>query len=152
MCVYVLSCVQLFATSYTVTREASPWDFPGMNTGVCCNFLLQGIFLTQESNMYLLHSLSLSSRKPFYKWQNLCFIFTPFKFWMLIMCHICFKTFSIYCLLNCHKNKREEKVNKAGMDVLINLMRESFPDVYVYQIITLYTLNILQFSWSVISQ
>ena len=38
------------------------------------------------------------------------------------------------------------------MDVLINLMRESFPDVYVYQIITLYTLNILQFSWSVISQ
>ena len=55
---------------------------------------------------------------------------------MLIMCHICFKTFSIYCLLNHHKNKREEKVNKAGMDVLINLMRESFPNVYVYQIIT----------------
>ena len=26
-----------------------PWDFPGKNTGVGCHFLLQGIFLTQES-------------------------------------------------------------------------------------------------------
>ena len=27
-----------------------PWDFPGKNTGVGSHFLLQGIFLTQESN------------------------------------------------------------------------------------------------------
>ena len=27
-----------------------PWDFPGKKTGVGCHFLLQGIFLTQESN------------------------------------------------------------------------------------------------------
>ena len=27
-----------------------PWDFTGMNTGVGCHFLLQGIFLTQGSN------------------------------------------------------------------------------------------------------
>ena len=27
-----------------------PWDFPGKNAGVDCHFLLQGIFLTQESN------------------------------------------------------------------------------------------------------
>ena len=27
--------------------------FPGKNTGVGCNFLLQGIFLTQGSNPYL---------------------------------------------------------------------------------------------------
>ena len=32
-----------------------PWDFPGKNTGVGCHFLLQGIFLTQESNPCLLH-------------------------------------------------------------------------------------------------
>ena len=32
-----------------------PWDFPGKNTGVSCHFLLQGIFLTQGSNMSLLH-------------------------------------------------------------------------------------------------
>ena len=32
-----------------------PWDSPGKNTGVGCNFLLQGIFLTQGSNLSLLH-------------------------------------------------------------------------------------------------
>ena len=30
-------------------------DSLGKNTGVCCQFLLQGIFLTQESNPGLLH-------------------------------------------------------------------------------------------------
>ena len=33
------------------------WDSPGKNTGVGCNFLLQGIFLTQGSNLHLLHLL-----------------------------------------------------------------------------------------------
>ena len=33
-----------------------PWAFPGKNTGILgCHFLLQGIFLTQESNPCLLH-------------------------------------------------------------------------------------------------
>ena len=32
----------------------SPWDFLGKNTGVGCYFSLQGIFLTQGSNLYLL--------------------------------------------------------------------------------------------------
>ena len=32
-----------------------PWDSPGQNTRVGCHFLLQGIFLTQESNLSLLH-------------------------------------------------------------------------------------------------
>ena len=31
-----------------------PWNFPSKNTGVGCHFLLQGIFLTQGSNLYLL--------------------------------------------------------------------------------------------------
>ena len=35
-------------------RFLCPWDFPGKNTGVGCLFLLQGIFLTQESNPHLL--------------------------------------------------------------------------------------------------
>ena len=30
-------------------------EFPGKNTGVGCHFLLQGIFLTQGSNLSLLH-------------------------------------------------------------------------------------------------
>ena len=38
-------------------RLLSPWDSPGKNTGVGCHALLQGIFLTQESNLNLLHLL-----------------------------------------------------------------------------------------------
>ena len=34
-----------------------PRDFPGKNTGVDCHFLVQGIFLTQESNPRLWHIL-----------------------------------------------------------------------------------------------
>ena len=37
------------------TRLLCPWDSPGSNTGVGCHFLLQGIFLTQESNPGFLH-------------------------------------------------------------------------------------------------
>ena len=36
-------------------RLLCPWDFPGKNTGMSCHFLLQGIFLTQELNLHLLH-------------------------------------------------------------------------------------------------
>ena len=38
-------------------RLLCPWDFPGKNTGVGCHFLLQGIFLTQGSNLHLWHLL-----------------------------------------------------------------------------------------------
>ena len=33
----------------------STWNFPGKNARVGCHFLLQGIFLTQGSNLRLLH-------------------------------------------------------------------------------------------------
>ena len=36
------------------SKHLYPWDFPGKNTGVGCHFILQGIFLTQESNPGLL--------------------------------------------------------------------------------------------------
>ena len=38
-------------------RLLCPWNCPGKNTGVDCHFLLQGIFLTQGSNLCLLHLL-----------------------------------------------------------------------------------------------
>ena len=51
-----LSLVWLFATPWTIAYQApGPWDFPGKSTGVCCHFLLQGVFLTQGSNLDLLH-------------------------------------------------------------------------------------------------
>jgi len=36
-------------------RLLCPWDSPGKNTAVGCRALLQGIFLTQGSNLHLLH-------------------------------------------------------------------------------------------------
>ena len=51
------------------TRLLCPWDSPGKNNGVGCHALLQGILLTQESNLLLLHLLhwkadSLPLRHP----------------------------------------------------------------------------------------
>ena len=37
------------------TRLLCPWDFPGKNTRVGCDFLLQGTFLTLVSNTCFLH-------------------------------------------------------------------------------------------------
>ena len=36
------------------TRLLCPWNFPGINTGVSCHALLQGIFQIQGSNLHLL--------------------------------------------------------------------------------------------------
>ena len=47
-----LSCVWLFATPWTVALQAPlSMGFPSKNTGVGCHFHLQGIFLTQGSNL-----------------------------------------------------------------------------------------------------
>ena len=56
--------VQLFSHSVVVhslrphgllsTRLLCPWDSPGMDTGVDCHSLLQGIIPTQGSNLHLL--------------------------------------------------------------------------------------------------
>ena len=52
----VLSHVWLFATLCTVALQIlCPWDSPGKNTGVGCQFLLQRIFPTQGLNPGLLH-------------------------------------------------------------------------------------------------
>ena len=49
------SCVQLFVTPWTIDRSSVHGDSSGKNTGMGCNTLLQGIFLTQKSNPHLLH-------------------------------------------------------------------------------------------------
>ena len=40
---------------YSMSGSSVHGIFPGKNTGVGCHFLLQGIFLTQESDLGLLH-------------------------------------------------------------------------------------------------
>ena len=48
-------CVQLFATLWTVARQAPlPMGFSRQETGVGCHTLLQGIFPTQGSNLHIL--------------------------------------------------------------------------------------------------
>ena len=46
-------------TPWTVAHQAPlcPWSFSGKKTRTSCHFPLQGIFLTQGSNLYLLHLL-----------------------------------------------------------------------------------------------
>ena len=63
-----------FVTPWTIpSRLLCPWDFPDKKTGVGYHFLLQGIFLTQGSNPYLLHwqsdSLPLSHMEALYSFK-----------------------------------------------------------------------------------
>ena len=58
-CVHVLSCFsrgfQLFATLWIIAHQTSQsMGSLGKNTGVGCCALLQGVFLTQGSNLCLL--------------------------------------------------------------------------------------------------
>ena len=62
LCTYACVCVCVLVVSVSVrlhglepTRLLSPWDSPGKNTGVGCHALLQRIFLTQGSNLGILH-------------------------------------------------------------------------------------------------
>ena len=51
-----ISCVRLLRLyGLQPTRLLCPWDSPDKNTGVGCHAFLQGIFLTQGSNLALLH-------------------------------------------------------------------------------------------------
>ena len=54
----MLSCVQLFGHN----RLLCPRDSPGKNSGVGCRFLLQGVFLTQGSNLHFFPSPALAGR------------------------------------------------------------------------------------------
>ena len=54
-CCLVLSCLRLFATPQTVARQAPLSTGFSKNSGVECHFLLQGIFLTQGSNLHLFY-------------------------------------------------------------------------------------------------
>ena len=50
---FMLSHVQLFVTGLQPTRLLCSWDSPDKNTEVDWHAFLQGIFLTQGSNLHL---------------------------------------------------------------------------------------------------
>ena len=60
-CVCVCTCAQWCLTLYNPLDGSlpggllCPWNFPGKNTRAGCHFLRQRIFLTQGSNLRLLH-------------------------------------------------------------------------------------------------
>ena len=61
----LFSHVPLFATLWTIAHQLLyTREFPGSYTGVGCQALLQGIFLTQESNTSLLHLLHWQGSLP----------------------------------------------------------------------------------------
>ena len=85
-----------------LTRLLCPWDFPGKNTSVGCHFLLQGIFLTQGSNLRFL---------PLLHWQMdsllLCYLGIPCK---------------VYLSLNNNNNKnRQEKIKQNHLKVELEI-------------------------------
>ena len=70
-------------------RFLCPWDFPGKNTGVDSHFLLQGISLTQWSNLCLLlwqaNSLPLSHQwRPYYWIYNTCVLTRFSHVWLCV--------------------------------------------------------------------
>ena len=85
-----------FVTPWTA-RFLCPWNFPGKDTGVGCHFLLQGIFLTQESNLCLL--CLLHCRWILYYWAtreapNLCFHVSFFSSVSSVPSLICVRLFA----------------------------------------------------------
>ena len=81
-----LSCVQIFVIPWTVSHQAPlsmGFSRQGYWSGVNCHLLLQGIFLTKESNLGLLHCRKIlyhqATREEFcilclYKCLNVSFI------------------------------------------------------------------------------
>ena len=75
-------------------RLLCPWDSPGKNTGVGCRALLQGIFLTQGSNLCFLRLLHwqagslpvVASGKPNFLIEALSWSFV----WILFFCFFIF--------------------------------------------------------------
>ena len=93
-----LSHAPLFAIhELQPTRLRCPWDFPGKDTGVVYHSLLQGIFLTQGSNLGLLHcrqilsQLSYQGSPIFSKTNLISSLFWSFFNFDCVIPFFCFK-------------------------------------------------------------
>ena len=79
-----VTCDSLWLHGLQHTRLLCPWNSPGKNTGVVYHALLQGIFLTQGSNPYLLYC-----RQILYPLSPHIGLYLPFS------CHISLVSFSL---------------------------------------------------------
>ena len=85
-----LSRVQLFATPWTVAYQAPPsMGFSSKSAGVDCHFLLQGIFLTQESNpgSPALQADALPSEPPGKPQKRILILLVILIKWFLLVRH-----------------------------------------------------------------
>ena len=64
VCSVAQSCPTLRPHGLEPIRLLCSWGSPGKNTGVGCHFVLQGIFLTQGSNLRLLHWRFFTTEPP----------------------------------------------------------------------------------------
>ena len=95
----MLSCVQLFATPWTVAHQG--WDSPGRNTGVGCHSLLQGIFPTQWWNLGLPYCRQILYRLSHQGSPNtFYFLLIYFECQLLERMNFCrfFPVLYLYCL------------------------------------------------------
>ena len=93
----LLSRVWLFVTPWTEPiRFLHPWNFTGKNTGVCCRFLLQGIFPSQGLNPHLLHwqvnSLPLS-----HQGSHFSYCIFPNTAYISVCCVLLMFSYSTFC-------------------------------------------------------
>ena len=98
-CLVTKSCPTILQPlGLMLTRLLCPWDFPGKNMGEGCHLLLQGIFLTQKWNLYLLYwqadYLPLSHQRSPCCWltDHKCmslFLYSLFCFTDLHICFLC---------------------------------------------------------------
>ena len=88
MCVHTSSVVSNFlkACGLQPARLLHPWDSAGKNTGVGCHALLQGIFLTQRLNLFLL--CLLHWLYSFYKQDKECNLAALKYDWFFILISI----------------------------------------------------------------
>ena len=73
-------------------RVFCQWDFPGNSTGVHCHFLLQGIFLSQESKLSLLYcqaDFTVMLTTSCCVWIFTCMSWHPGKFQEETICLAC---------------------------------------------------------------
>ena len=103
-------CVQLLQPhGLWLSRLLCPWDSPGMNTGVGCHLLLQGIFQTQELNVGFLHCRQILYQLSYKESPTRLIVVIILKY-IHILNHYVVHLKLIWCLMSSISHKEENSV------------------------------------------
>ena len=127
-------------------RFLCPWDSPGKNTGVGCHFPLQGIFLTQGSN--LISCISCIDRWVLYHRHHLGSPEIRHNFWNLelFLKKRCLLILFV-CLLILKANIGQQKINTAFWQNYVTKGMKSFPGGSVIKICL--PMQEIQITWEI---